>query len=152
MGDLLNKLKKAFFLDDEFEDEDEEMIETGELEQEQLEETVEISATSSSSNDNTPSNLRVVNTQPSRMELLNLTMLNYDMTEEIAEYIKNRKPIIVNMEKLDPPERQRAVDFLTGACSVLNGNIERVTDTIFIFAPEHVNVSQTLKSRARFSR
>ena len=60
--------------------------------------------------------------QPNRMELLNFTMLSYDMTGEICGYIKNRKPIIVNMEKLAPHEMQRAVDYLTGACFALNGS------------------------------
>ena len=79
--------------------------------------------------------------QPNRMELLNFTMLSYDMTGEICGYIKNRKPIIVNMEKLAPHEMQRAVDYLTGACFALNGSVEKVTDNIFIFAPEHVNIN-----------
>lgn len=89
--------------------------------------------------------------QSSRMELLNFTMLSYDMTGEICGYIKNRKPIIVNMEKLAPHEMQRAVDFLTGACCALNGTVEKVTDNIFIFAPEHVNVNpEKIKQRNVF--
>ena len=89
--------------------------------------------------------------QPNRMELLNFTMLSYDMTGEICGYIKNRKPIIVNMEKLVPHEMQRAVDYLTGACFALNGTVEKVTDNIFIFAPEHVNINpEKLKQRTGF--
>ena len=89
--------------------------------------------------------------QPNRMELLNFTMLSYDMTGEICGYIKNKKPIIVNMEKLVPHEMQRAVDYLTGACFALNGTVEKVTDNIFIFAPEHVNINpEKLKQRTGF--
>lgn len=89
--------------------------------------------------------------QVNRMELLNFTMLSYDMTGEICGYIKNKKPIIVNMEKLVPHEMQRAVDFLTGACCALNGTVEKVTDNIFIFAPEHVNINpEKLKQRNVF--
>lgn len=89
--------------------------------------------------------------QPNRMELLNFTMLSYDMTGEICGYIKNRKPIIVNMEKLVPHEMQRAVDYLTGACFALNGTVEKVTDNIFIFAPEHVNINpEKIKQRSGF--
>ena len=90
--------------------------------------------------------------QPNRMELLNFTMLSYDMTGEICGYIKNKKPIIVNMEKLAPHEMQRAVDYLTGACFALNGSVEKVTDNIFIFAPEHVNINpEKIKSKTSFS-
>lgn len=89
--------------------------------------------------------------QPNRMEILNFTMLSYDMTGEICGYIKNRKPIIVNMEKLVPHEMQRAVDYLTGACYALNGTVEKVTDNIFIFAPENVNINpEKLNQRSGF--
>lgn len=89
--------------------------------------------------------------QPNRLEILNFTMLSYDMTGEICGYIKNRKPIIVNMEKLAPHEMQRAVDYLTGACFALNGSVEKVTDSIFIFAPENVNINpEKIKQRSGF--
>lgn len=92
-----------------------------------------------------------LNNQSNRMEILNFTMLSYDMTGEICSYIKNKKPIIVNMEKLTPHEMQRAVDYLTGACFALNGTVEKVTDNIFIFAPEHVNINpEKIKQRNGF--
>ena len=75
------------------------------------------------------------------MEILSFTMLSYDMTEEVASYIKAKKPIIVNMEKLDKFQMLRTVDFLTGACYALNGSVEKITENIFIFAPEHVNIN-----------
>jgi len=79
--------------------------------------------------------------QTNKMEILNFTMLNYDMTGEICGYIKAKKPIIVNMEKIAQHEMQRAVDFLTGACCALNGSVEKITENIFIFVPEHVNIN-----------
>lgn len=92
-----------------------------------------------------------LNNQSNRMEILNFTMLGYDMTGEIAGYIKGKKPIIVNMEKLAPHEMQRAVDYLTGASFALNGNVEKVTDNIFIFAPENVNINpDKVKQRSGF--
>ncbi len=76
-----------------------------------------------------------------KMEILNLTMVNYEMTGEVFNYVKNRKPIIVNMQQLNAADVQRAVDYLTGACFALNGSVERVADNIFVFAPESVNLS-----------
>ena len=76
-----------------------------------------------------------------RMEILNFTMSNYEMTGEVSAYIKNKKPIIVNMKNLTPGEVQRAVDYLTGACYALNGTVECITEQIYIFAPESVNIT-----------
>ncbi|MGL4799038.1 MAG: cell division protein SepF [Cellulosilyticaceae bacterium] len=77
----------------------------------------------------------------SKMEILNFTMTSYDMTGEVFNYIKSKKPVIVNMQQLNAAEVQRAVDYLTGACYALNGAVERVAENIFVFAPEDVNLS-----------
>ncbi|MBE6023652.1 MAG: cell division protein SepF [Cellulosilyticum sp.] len=148
MSGLMSKFKNIFVPEDEYDEE-----EYDEVEQE--EETV--ARTTSHTVNHTPHPApiavpKVVSlSQPNRMELLNFTMLSYDMTGEICGYIKNKKPIIVNMEKLAPHEMQRAVDYLTGACFALNGNVEKVTDNIFIFAPDHVNINpEKIKQRSGF--
>lgn len=141
MSSLMSKLKNMFLPEDEYEDED-------------LEE-VEREAEPVSRNVIHPAPISVPKvvslSQTTKMEILNFTMISYDMTGEICGYIKNKKPIIVNMEKLAPHEMQRAVDYLTGACCALNGTVEKVTDNIFIFAPENVNINpEKLKQRSTF--
>ncbi len=134
MSGFMSKFKNIFVPEDEYdEDEYEEM---------EQEEEVALRTTNHTVHPTPLAVPKVVSlNQPNRMELLNFTMLSYDMTGEICGYIKNKKPIIVNMEKLAPHEMQRAVDYLTGACFALNGSVEKVTDNIFIFAPEHVNIN-----------
>jgi len=143
MSGFMSKFKNIFAPEDEYDDDYEEMEEEQEV------------TSRSSMHAMHPAPMTVPKVvslnQPNRMELLNFTMLSYDMTGEICGYIKNRKPIIVNMEKLVPHEMQRAVDYLTGACFALNGTVEKVTDNIFIFAPEHVNINpEKLKQRTGF--
>lgn len=144
MSNILSKFKNFLAPEDEDEYEDVEEMET-EREPEPVHKQV-VHPTP------VPTQPKVVSLgQAARMELLNFTMLSYDMTGDICAYIKNKKPIIVNMEKLASHEMQRAVDFLTGACCALNGSVEKVTDNIFIFAPEHVNVNpEKLKQRNVF--
>lgn len=145
MSGFMSKFKNIFVPEDEY-DEDE----YDDVEQEE-----EQPANTSTYTPQHPTPIAVPKVvslnQPNRMELLNFTMLSYDMTGEICGYIKNKKPIIVNMEKLAPHEMQRAVDYLTGACYALNGNVEKVTDNIFIFAPEHVNINpEKIKQKSGF--
>ena len=147
MSGFMSRFKNIFVPEDEYdEDEYEEM--------EQEEEVAPSRSVVHTSHPVAPMAMPKVvslNNQPNRMEILNFTMLSYDMTGEICSYIKNRKPIIVNMEKLDAHEMQRAVDYLTGACFALNGTVEKVTDNIFIFAPEHVNINpEKVKQRSGF--
>lgn len=144
MSGFMSKFKNIFVPEDEYDEEEYE-----EMEEEQ-EVTPRANAHTTHPAPMTVPKVVSLN-QPNRMELLNFTMLSYDMTGEICGYIKNKKPIIVNMEKLVPHEMQRAVDYLTGACFALNGTVEKVTDNIFIFAPEHVNINpEKLKQRTGF--
>lgn len=91
MSGFMSKFKNIFIPEDEF---DEDELEEMEQEVEQVNRNVMHQTHIPPMN--TP---KVVSlNQPNRMELLNFTMLSYDMTGEICGYIKNRKPIIVNME------------------------------------------------------
>lgn len=143
MSGFMSKFKNIFVPEDEYDEDEYEEVE-------QEEEPVgRVTHTTHPAPISVP---KVVSlNQPNRLEILNFTMLSYDMTGEICGYIKNRKPIIVNMEKLAPHEMQRAVDYLTGACFALNGSVEKVTDSIFIFAPENVNINpEKVKQRSGF--
>lgn len=133
MKSMMTKMKDFFMPQDEFEEEEE--GQEPEVKQEPIPKHRLVSQGAIQ-----PKTLQV---NPSgQLEILNFTMSNYDMTGEVCAYIKNRKPVIVNMQKLTPAEVQRAVDYLTGACYALNGTVERVGENnIFIFAPEHVNIS-----------
>ena len=139
MKSLMTKMKDLLNFNEDFEDEDEDYEETQPIQE-------PVARTRPASNLSMPQGqprLAPVTPAPTKdkMEILNFTMSNYEMTGEVATYIKNRKPIIVNMKNLTPGEVQRAVDYLTGACYALNGTVECITEQIYIFAPESVNIT-----------
>jgi len=89
----------------------------------------------------------------SKMDIMNFTMLKYEVTGDICNYIKMRKPVVVNMEKLEKASAQRALDYLTGATFALDGGVEKIAENIFIFSPEHINVStvsEEVKQKTNF--
>lgn len=141
MSSFMSKIRNIFSPQDEFDDDE---LEDMPRESETINRNVGHSTSMSSA--------KIVSlNQPSKMEILNFTMLNYDMTGEICSYIKAKKPIIVNMEKIDQHEMQRAVDYLTGASCALNGSVEKITDNIFIFVPEHIHINpEKLKQKNIF--
>lgn len=146
MSGFMSKFKNIFAPEDEYDEE-----EYDETEQEEEATSRNVVHTSHTVAPMTIPKVVSLNNSSNRMEILNFTMLSYEMTGEICNYIKNKKPIIVNMEKLEAHEMQRAVDYLTGACFALNGTTEKVTDNIFIFAPEHVNINpEKVKQRNGF--
>ena len=131
MKSMMTKMKDFFMPQDEYEEE---------YEYEEEKEPIQKQRVSLPNLGQSPKVLPL--NQTNQMEILNLTMSSYEMTGEVSSYIKNRKPIIVNMQKLAPEEIQRAVDFLTGACYALDGTVERVGDQhIFIFAPQNISIA-----------
>lgn len=92
--------------------------------------------------------------QNAKMDIMNFKMQKYDVTGDIASYIKMRKPVVVNMQALKKEEAQRAIDYLTGASFALDGKVEKIADQIFIFSPEHISVStisEEIKQKGNFA-
>ena len=67
----------------------------------------------------------------------------YDDAQNIVDNLKNRRPVIVNMEELEGSCAQRVLDFLLGAIYALNGTVNKISRGIFLVAPREVDVEDT---------
>ncbi len=65
---------------------------------------------------------------------------SFDDARDIAEYLKSRRPVVVNLENVDTEEARRIVDFVSGATFALNGSQKKVGGGIFLFAPSNVEI------------
>ena len=57
--------------------------------------------------------------------------------------IHNLKCSTEHLEKIDSDTARKIFDFLSGATYALNGNVQKVANNIFIFAPENVDIAST---------
>ena len=64
----------------------------------------------------------------------------YNESIQIAQALKERKTVILNLQLLDREESQRIVDFLCGCTHALDGNF------VFIFTPNNINLTQEMVS------
>jgi cell division inhibitor SepF len=88
-----------------------------------------------------PSN-KVLNLQTNvQMEVHVVQPTDYDDACEICDYLIQHKPVIINLEQIDPSIAQRIMDFVSGCCYTLEGNVQKVTNNIFIIAPANVDVA-----------
>ncbi len=84
---------------------------------------------------------KVMNLQASvQMEVVVMHPTTYDEAQEICDHIKSKKPCIINLENMDHAIAQRIMDFISGSCYTLDGNMQRVTNNIFLIAPENVDI------------
>ena len=73
----------------------------------------------------------------------------YEDAQEICDHVKVKRPVVVNLEKVEYPVAQRIMDFLSGTCYSLDGTIQRVASNIFMIAPENVDISGNFKEELK---
>ena len=62
--------------------------------------------------------------------------------QNAVEAIRQRHCVLLQLDDADPAEAQRIVDFLSGAISALDGQVERIGDSTVLFSPAGVSVSR----------
>lgn len=60
---------------------------------------------------------------------------------EISDTLLSGRAVILNLEGLQVNIAQRIIDFTSGACYSINGNLQKVSNYIFIITPETVDIS-----------
>lgn len=68
----------------------------------------------------------------------------FDECPKLVDNLKAKKPVIINLEKVESDIARKIFDFLSGATYALNGNVQKVANNIFIFAPENVDVTANI--------
>jgi cell division inhibitor SepF len=69
---------------------------------------------------------------------------SFDECPKLVDNLKAKKPVIINLEKVESDSARKIFDFLSGATYALNGNVQKVANNIFIFAPENVDVTANI--------
>jgi len=81
-----------------------------------------------------------------QMKLILLEPKSFDECPKIVDNLKSRKPVILNLEKVDSDLARKIFDFISGAVYALDGNVQKVANNIFLFAPENVDISGNIES------
>lgn len=58
----------------------------------------------------------------------------------ICDNLKRNKTVVVNLEKADFEEGRKIFDFLNGAVYAIDGTIQKISENVFILAPDTVDV------------
>ncbi len=92
-----------------------------------------------------PAPMGRVSSSTTAMKLVVIEPSNFDECPKLVDNLKARKPIIINLANLDSSVARKIFDFLSGAVYALNGNIQRIADGIFVFAPENVDIAANIE-------
>jgi cell division inhibitor SepF len=134
---IKSKLKTFFFLDDEYDDNNDDYpqtIETVPVKQ-KLQPVVKsqnvVSLQSVQKTTNTSKSSKVILVEPR----------TYSESTDIADHLKNRRAVVVNLQRIDSEQGRQIVDFLSGVVYALGGDIQKIGLSIFLCTPDNVEVS-----------
>lgn len=86
---------------------------------------------------------KVVNMQKNSrgMEVCVIKPNNVEDGREISDTLLSGRAVVLNLEGLNVDIAQRIIDFTSGACYSMNGNLQKISSYIFIITPPSVDVS-----------
>lgn len=79
--------------------------------------------------------------QGTNMEVCVIKPTSVEEEREITETLLNGRAVVINMEGLNVDIAQRIIDFTSGSTFAIHGNLQKISNYIFIATPESVDVS-----------
>lgn len=77
----------------------------------------------------------------SGMEVCVIKPNSVEEAREVTETLLANRTVVLNMEGLDVDVAQRIIDFTSGSCYAINGNLQKISHYIFIITPASVDIS-----------
>lgn len=89
---------------------------------------------------NQPSNV-VSMRQPRSLEVCMIRPKTVEEGREICDTLLAGRAVVINLEGINMDIAQRIIDFTSGACYSINGNLQKISNYIFIVTPQAVELS-----------
>ena len=64
----------------------------------------------------------------------------YSEAQQIADHLKKRNTVVVNLKRVTSDQAKRIMDFLSGTIYAIKGNIQKIGSGIFLCTPNNINV------------
>ena len=79
------------------------------------------------------------------MEVTLIKPTSMEDSREICDYLLAGKAVVMNMEGIHMEVAQRIIDFASGATYSMNGNLQKISNYIFLVTPTNVDISGDLQ-------
>ncbi|MHC0037245.1 cell division protein SepF [Pseudoneobacillus sp. C159] len=127
---IKSKFKTFFYLDDNSDDYEEDFVE-----EEEQEPAKQLKKSTAKQNIVSLQSIQ----KSSKMVLIEPRV--FAESQEIADHLKSRRSVVVNLQRIERDQAQRVIDFLGGAVYALGGDIQKIGIDIFLCTPDNVEVS-----------
>ena len=78
--------------------------------------------------------------QSGQFKMVVIEPKSLDECRKLVDNLRARKPVIINLERVETDLARKMFDFLGGATYALSGTVQRINQNIYIFAPKNVDI------------
>jgi cell division inhibitor SepF len=79
----------------------------------------------------------------SKMKVVVIEPQSFDDVQQVANCLKEKRPVVINFEHTDAEVAHRIIDFISGTTYAIAGDIKKLGHNVFLCAPSNVSVSYT---------
>lgn len=76
--------------------------------------------------------------------------MSYRDAPEIGDYLRDNVPVILNLNHMSKAESQRMIDFVVGLCYGLEGQLDVVSERVFLLTPKNIKTVTDQPQRSSF--
>ena len=84
-----------------------------------------------------------------QLQVVVIKAQKYEDVLEIASHLKERKPVVVNMEETPQDVARRMIDFITGVIYAIDGDVQKISKVIMLATPYNVNIMGNFEDELR---
>ena len=88
-----------------------------------------------------PTRDNVVPMKSHGMEVCMVKPTALDDAREICDILLSGRAVVINMEGVHVDLAQRIIDFTSGSCYSINGNLQKISKYIFIVSPQSIGLT-----------
>ncbi|MBE6924944.1 MAG: cell division protein SepF [Ruminococcaceae bacterium] len=89
---------------------------------------------------------QVLNINSGKQEVVLFRPSSFNDCTKAADDLRDKKAIIVNMENVDKALSRRVVDFLSGCAYALDGKVNKIAQSTYLFCPHSMDVVGDLEN------
>lgn len=75
-----------------------------------------------------------------QVKVVVLEPTGFDDSQKIADYLRNKQPVVVNFDNTDSIVTKRMTDFISGTIYALGGSMKKIGHSILVCAPKNVDI------------
>lgn len=77
-----------------------------------------------------------------KAQIVSVEPRTYEEIQFVADHLKARRAVVVNLHRLPEDKVRRVKDFLSGVIYVIDGSVEKLSETMFLFTPNAMGVAK----------